>query len=57
MTLVKLSDQEVAAIIEACEVAQGELCCGENFPEANAAWAQWEQIIKRLRDGATADQL
>ncbi len=56
MILAKLSEQEVAAIINACEVAQGELCCGPNFPEANAAWEQWEKIIRRFRDGATADQ-
>lgn len=55
MVLTKLTDDEVAAIIEACEIAQGELCCGNGFPEANAAWERWENVRRRFYDGAVAD--
>lgn len=53
MQIIKLMDSEVADLIMALEAAQGELCCGPNFPEGSAQWERWEELIQRFRRGAT----
>ena len=55
MVIAKLSDAEIEAIVRACKDAQDELCCGPNFPEANAWWERWENLIQRFTVGAVAD--
>lgn len=47
---VKLTDDELEAIVVACQDAQQELCCGPTFPEANSWWERWEQIIQRFKN-------
>jgi len=47
--IAKLTDDEVEAIIRACEMAQDEFCINPKMYEL------WERIIHRFSDGATTD--
>lgn len=55
MAIFKLTDQDVADLIQAMRDAQHELSCGKNSPEANRLYEAWESLIARLASGATAD--
>ena len=45
---IPFTEQEVDDLIKAVDEASGELCCGDNFPEANAQWERWQKLYERL---------
>lgn len=51
VTCLGFTAQEIADLVEAIEAAQGELCCGPGFPEANAIDQRWSELRRRLLDG------